>query len=139
MSEGRLKELAKLIVELKDKREAAERQAKSLKAEEDQAKECLLRIMETLELESFKAQGFNFFPVNESRVSMPKEQADKQKLFSFLEEKGVLQDYLTINSQSLNSLFKTYSAEAVENGVFDFNLPGVKEPFIQTVMRMRKA
>ena len=66
-------------------------------------------------------------------VKVPKDEASKEKLFGWLKEKGIDMHYMTVNSISLNSLYKK---ELDAMGV-DFEMPGVEEPTYYELLNVR--
>jgi hypothetical protein len=112
-----------------------------LKALTDAAKvlhDMILQTLEFMDLDSMRAHGFLFYKENKTSVTTPKTPEEKEQLFQFLRDKGIFLEFASVNSQSLNSLYKSLAEEAAENGVLDFKLPGVGEPTIYTTLKMRK-
>jgi len=74
-----------------------------------------------------------------SRLSVrtPKTPDEKEAFKEYLEEKGAL-DLLSINSRTLQSLYKEEMEAALEEGNIDFSMPGVGEPTFTETLTMRK-
>ena len=71
-------------------------------------------------------------------VRTPKTEEDKDKFFSWLKSKGIEKEYLNINSQSLNSLYKTERELAIDRGDFNWSIPGIGEETITKTLSIRK-
>lgn len=73
-------------------------------------------------------------------VRVPKDAEAKAALFGWLKDKGeeVYYQYVTVNSQSLNALYKAEMEAAKEAGDFDFKLPGVGDPEATPTLSRRK-
>lgn len=74
-------------------------------------------------------------------VRVPKTQEEKDAFFSYLRKKdeALYWDYLSVNSQKLNSYYKQEEEIAREEGrSFDFKIPGVGAPTVQEIVSIRK-
>lgn len=135
------KELKELTFEasvLKLETEKLEGELKSKKAKLESINQTLLRTLELLELDTIKAHGFTFFKETRVTVTTPKTLEEKTLLFDFLKEKGLFMQLASVNSQSLNALYKSLSSEALESGEIDFDMAGLKTSEY-TSLKMRKA
>lgn len=80
--------------------------------------------------------------VTKYSVKTPKDVPSKEALWNYIEAaygKEVLKDYLTINSQSLNSFYKKEFEIAKEEGNLDWILPGVGEPTAYKQLTLRRS
>lgn len=98
----------------------------------------IVKILEALNIDSISAEGFMFFIEEKSSVKIPRSNEDKEKFFAYLKSIGVYDEIVSVNSQTLNSLFKSLSEQALENGVLDFQIPGIEEPKTYKSLRMRR-
>ncbi len=103
------------------------------------AGESLQKIMEAAGVDSFKSHGFTFFLEERTSVKTPKTVEDKRALFEFLKEKEIFDEIASVNSQTLNALYRSLSEEAASNGVLEFKMPGVEAPTVYTNLKMRKS
>lgn len=73
-------------------------------------------------------------------VSLPKTDLDKLEFFAWLKENGIFERYATVNSMSLNSLFKAEWEQAKKEGNVLFSMPGIPAPkvFEQTEFKANK-
>jgi hypothetical protein len=73
------------------------------------------------------------------RVSIPQTDDDKQALFGHLKERGILWQYATVNSNSLNSLFlQDWEIAKKAGDGMGFKMPGVSDPKLFEDLRMTK-
>ena len=73
-------------------------------------------------------------------MSLPSEDVDKAALFKHLEERGISMKYLTVNSNSLNSLYMAdWEAAKIAGEGMDFKMPGVSEPTLFEDLRITKS
>lgn len=99
----------------------------------------ILKTLDLMEVDSYKASGYTFFKETKSSVKVPKTLEEKALLFDYLKEKGIFMETVSIHSGTLNTLYKNESNEAAEKGILDFRLPGVEEPTTYINLKMRKA
>lgn len=71
-------------------------------------------------------------------VKTPKTQEDREAFFFYLKEKGLYDDMISVNSQTLNSFYKAGLEEAREKGLTDFIIPGIGEVTIKASLSFRK-
>jgi hypothetical protein len=83
--------------------------------------------------------GYLFFKEEKSSVVTPKTIEEKQALFDYLQEKGLFLEMASVNSQTLNALYKYLAAQAAEEGILEFKLPGVPEPTTYTNLKLRRS
>ena len=130
-----LREAAALKTEIQSK----EAEVELLKEKFKGLSDTILGTLDLLELESIKAHGFLFFKETRSSVTTPKSPEEKKALFDFLESKGIFLEMVSVNSQTLNSLYKSLEAEALKRGELEFRLPGVPEPTTYINLKLKRA
>lgn len=133
-----LKDVTKQAADYKEEIDAMEVKLKSIKEKYKRVSDTILRTLDLMELENVRAHGFLFYRETKSSVVTPKTPEEKKMLFDFLQEKGVFLEIASVNSQTLNSLYKTFAAEAADKGNFDFKMPGVPEPTSYTSLKLRR-
>lgn len=101
------------------------------------------RILETLErhdMTSYRSSRGLVTRTVRYSVQTPKSPEEKAAFFNWLREsKGedVFWAYATVNSQSLNSLYKAEMDIAKQEANFDFKIPGLSEPKGQPILSRR--
>ena len=98
----------------------------------------ILRTLELMEIDSIRAHGFLFYKEVKTSVTTPKTVEDKRELFEFLRSKDMFDEMVSVNSMTLNSLYKSLSEAAAKEGILDFRMPGVPEPTIYTNLKLRR-
>lgn len=128
--------------EARDKVADMETQLKPLKAEKTEKENKVLAMLAATKKEKYHVADVGLvFTATRTSVTTPKNIEDKQKLFDYIEEKygrETLMDYLSVNSQRLNSFFKQEDDLATQDGIADFKLPGVGDPASFTQLRFKK-
>lgn len=73
------------------------------------------------------------------RTSVRLPQGDeKEKFFTYLKEKGIFEDMVHMNSQTLNSFYKAEMESHLADGDVTWEMPGVGEPIVSLIPSMRK-
>lgn len=104
---------------------------KSMEADVDKAKALLdeskAKVMKALELSgksNYKSELGTISVVNKFSVETPKELEAKKAFFGWLTERGIFEEYATVNSMKLNAL---YNEQLEISGDPDFKIPGIGE------------
>lgn len=122
---GEIDELSKLV----------EAKEKKLKLTRD----TILKTLDMMELDQLQAHGFTFYKRNKTSVTTPKTPEEKKQLFDFLESKGIFLEMVSVNSMTLNSLYKSLAEEAAQAGILDYEMPGVGKATEYTTLEMRRS
>ena len=136
-----MKEFESLIEQaykLKNEKEAFEAQAEAIGAVLTEAQTKLLTFMEQFEKTSYKSRYGNIIRVQKSSVKVPKDPEAKALFFAYLDSKGIKDDILTVNSQTLNSFYKAEKESAIAAGAEEFSMPGLEAPTAYFQLQMRK-
>lgn len=135
---GDLQELCKQAACLRHEIEEIDAKRKSVSGQYDTVTAQILRTLELMEIDSIKAHGFLFYTERKTSVTTPKTMEDKQLLFQFLRERGVFDELVSVNSQTLNSFYKDCAEQALKEGVLEFIMPGVGRPNEYVSLKLRK-
>lgn len=137
---GELQFLVKAMFEKRAEYEQKSNEAKILSEELETLKSKVLAYLQENNQTSFKVDGVGqVYTSNKYQVTMPKDSENAKKLRDYLLGTEGLEGYLTVNHQSLNSLYKSKVEEALADGrSISDALPGVSEPQVFTVIAMRK-
>ena len=133
-----LTEKTQLAATLKNKMDELDIESKRLSGQYSTVSSEIINILEAMEIDSVKMHGFNFYVEEKASVKTPKELEDKKQFFDYLREIGIFDEMITVNSNSLNALYKSLAAEAAEKGNFDFQLPGIEKPTPYKNLRLRR-
>lgn len=124
--------------QLKQELDLAETKIKLVKDEYNAVTNTILKTLELMDMDSVKAHGFLFYKQTSTSVTTPKTAEEKELLFKFLADRGIFLEIASVNSQTLNSLYKSLAAEAADEGNYDFKIPGVGEPTSYTSLKLRR-
>lgn len=104
-----------------------------LKKKEFSAKKLhLVALLKDLGQKSFRAPSGLISIKQIWHVNNPKDGVDKTAFFDWLRERGIFEQYATVNSRSLNTLYKTEWEIAKKSGEgMDFSIPGLGEPTLR--------
>ena len=139
MNNDNINTLASSLVSLKQEIEEKKAQLKQLQESFDKTSQDLIALCESLEVDSFNAHGFTFYTQNKESVRIPKDEESKAAFFEWLKEQGLFDSMISVNSQTLNSLYRAKSEEALKEGVLDFRIPGIDEPTTYKQLGMRRS
>ena len=116
---------------------------KDKKAFEDQAekvgellKEKQIRIqaiMEQLGKEKYKSDHGTVSLTTSLSVATPKTPEQKTAFFAWLEQQELFDEYATVDSKKLNSLFNSLA-----NGDPEFRVPGIEKPKLYSTLKLLK-
>jgi hypothetical protein len=130
--------LADKIAEIRSKLDKLESETSLLNKEKYEAEVELISSLEASGLDSFKGSQGNYSVINRMSVKVPASPEEKAEFFNWLREKGLFEAYATVNSQSLNKLYRESIEEAAEQGVADFKIPGIGEPNFSKTLSFRR-
>jgi hypothetical protein len=136
-----MKEFESLIEQaykLKAEKEELEAQAEAVGATLTELQKQILAHMEAFEKESYKSKWGTIIAVNKSSVKIPRDPEAKAKFFAYLDKKGIKEDLLTVNSQTLNSFWKAERDAAIAAGAEEFQMDGIDPPTMYKQITMRK-
>lgn len=117
--------------------------------EAEKAKQEFMSLMKRIGKKQWRVDGFGGFSMyDELKFKVPKTPEDKDAFFAFLESPSVSDllkmpsediklAYMTVNSNTLNSLCKELKKLSAANGS-DIQLPGIEAPKAETKIRSLK-
>lgn len=115
-------EQKKIVDALEEKRSEESKKLEAMKAE-------VTALMLDLGVKTMPFEGLGKLTVRKDfRVSMPKEPGAREQFFEYLKTKGLFEDLVSINHNTLNSFFKQEMEAAQESGDLGFAIPGLGEP-----------
>lgn len=128
------KELLQKYFDQRSEIEELEAQLKKLNENLNILQGKVLSLMDAMEITSFDLAGKKVLKVNKSSYKQP---ADKAALFEYLKQQDLL-GLASVNSQTLNKLFRDKEQAAAEAGEF-FELPDFMEkPSSYSILQVRK-
>lgn len=132
MSQVTVKELDDLIEKLageETKKDGAAEVLKGINKEINALEYRIAAYMNELGRDEYVSPIGKFTIKDSWRVNMPENDIEKAKLFDHLRERGIFDKYATVNSNSLNALYRADWDAAKEHGEgMTFAMPGVPAP-----------
>jgi hypothetical protein len=116
----------------------------TLKGLQEQKKalvEKIIYVMKESGKTSYQIGGKKLILSQRATVPTPKTREEKEAFFNYLMSthgEDVYWNYLSVNSQSLNSFYKAEREAAVEKQDMDFKIPGIGEESIMSTLSVRK-
>lgn len=117
---------------------AVREEMEALETEEKQLKKAIQAYLEENDELMFRSNVGTVSLQHKSRISVPKDQESKEKLFNYLEERGLYWDFVTINSNSLNAWYGEELDAALDSGLPGVEVPGTGAPFETITLSVRK-
>jgi hypothetical protein len=107
--------------------QALKSQLKDEQAELTAVEGKILAVLEAAGLERFDAPSCTVTSVGKLSVKVPKDHESREQFFSYLKQRGVFDDLITVNSQTLNAFYRQEAEIADNHGVLEFRIPGITE------------
>lgn len=121
-------------------KEAELSQAKKVVTDELELEEKkMIEMLEASDLTQFRGEEGLAFISYKTSVKTPKTEEDRAAFFQYLKDKGLYDQMITVNSQTLNSFYKAEFAEAQEKGNSDFKVPGINEVEVRPQLSFRRS
>lgn len=134
----KMEALAKTIDDLRRK-ETEMKQAKEAVSNELEAREQeMIKILTDNEMKGYRAKVGLLSLAFRTSVRTPKTPEDRAAFFEYLKAQGLYDQMISVNSQTLNSFYKSKLDEAVNRGEEDFAIPGLKEVTISPTLSFRR-
>jgi len=133
-------ELDQLVEEMfKARREYqdADKVKKALGEKMDELEGKVVDALTSLEKDNWDSSSCKVSISHRTSVRVPKEREEKLAFFSYLQEKGVFEDMVSVNSNTLNAYYKEQLEQALEQGDVDFRIPGIGEASIKKTLQVR--
>ena len=96
--------------------------------------EKILFILQENDMEKYASKHGTVFRVKRESVRVPKGPEEKAEFFAWLKNKGIYDELVTVNSVTLNALYKQESEVANDP---DFKIPGIGESTVTFRLGMR--
>lgn len=134
-------DLDKLAESIKAQRDKIEQMEAALTVENkalQQMMDSASAYLKELDRENYKAPGGTIYQVKKWQFSLPKTDEGKTAFFQWMKERGIYDQYVSVNHNSFSSLCEQERAAAEKQGEF-FNVPGVEQPKLYETTRFRKS
>ncbi len=138
-----LQEKIKQLKLAKDLYTASKRETEEFKSRVDSLEFEILQHLEENQMTNFRVDGHALVSVVEKMsVKTPKDTESKKAFFNWLKEKHgeeVMNAYMSVNSQSLNSFYKTEFESLSDEEKLNFSIPGIEPATLVKTLSVRKA
>lgn len=100
--------------------------------------QCLQWLTE-LDREDYESANGKIVVSEKITVRMPEDEAEKQKFWNYLKAEGIFDTFATVQSQSLNKLWRETREEAIAQGADPmlWNLPGLPAPVLDRFAKFK--
>lgn len=137
-SHSRLDELANEILSLKRKKEELSDMEKKVGVELETAKKRMVAALEAAGVDSAEVAGYSFSLRAKLSVRLPSSDEERTAFFDYLKNKGLFEQMISVNSNTLNSWYRGEAEAALEQGDIDFSVPGINNVSSYIELGMRK-
>lgn len=128
---------------IKKQRDVVDEISKQKKDEEQklaQLEDQMIAALAALGRDNYQSKVGTFYLSHRTSVKVPKTPEAREAFFTYLKDKGVFENLITVNSQTLNSFYKEeFAAAQAEGRGLEFEIPGLDEPTIKESLGFRKA
>ncbi len=135
--------LQSLILEIFKQRAVIETIEERLEKEKEIRSDLEAKALKKLEQEGTdqcKVNGLGtIFIKTLTSVKIPREPGAKKEFYDYLKARGVFEEIVSINSATLNALYKDGLEEAIKAGNDKWKLPGIEAPTITKKLGTRKS
>lgn len=133
-----LENKAKELADLKGRKDIIKLDLKVIDDALEKLENEYLALLQEAEIASYKSKHGTITICNRFSVKFPKELDQRESFAKWAKEQGIYEELFTVNSQTLNSLYKKEKELAEEKGELFFRLPGIDDPTIMTYLSVRK-
>lgn len=137
-----IEQLELMCEEIARQREFVEKIRKEKQAQDKALLDLELKFLEALRevgKDSYKSNVGTLYSIHKVTYRVPKTPEQRQAFFDYLKEKGVYQDLVTVNSQTLNSFAREQFELAKSSGDENFEIPGLESPEVYETLGFRKS
>lgn len=135
-------DLDTLCVNLFNQRNLVDGIKEELKKASEKLQELEAQVMAYLEQHDkkrYSVGGVGSITVAEKlSYKIPRTPENREAFFKYLKDRGVYEDLISVNSQTLNAFCRAELEAAVSRGDFDAKIPGIEEPVIFKQVQIRR-
>lgn len=124
--------------DLKQEVAALELQQKGVQEQLSKIQFKILDVMAKTNQTSFKTEFGQVVRNKRFSVKHPKDPDSRKAFFQYLQDKGVFENMVSVNSQTLTSWYNLEMQAAAEKGNVDFSVPGIEPPTYAEYLTMKK-
>lgn len=117
--------------------EEAEEVSEARKKVYRELKDRVLSVLDAACIERLEGTACKVTRVERTSVKVPAEQDARDQFFSYLKDRGLYDSLITVNSQTLNAMYRRECEAAFERGELAPEIPGLAEPTIYYDLQVR--
>lgn len=132
-----LEDFKDLCNSLYNQRQIIDDQKDILQREQEKFEKIKMSVLQYLEennLDRFVTDDVTISKTEKLNVSMK----DKKEFFDYLKSRGIFEDLVTVNYNTLNSFYKLELEQAIKTGDLSFKIPGLEESSMFKNISIRK-
>jgi hypothetical protein len=126
------------IAEMRVKEEELSRAKKEVTEALELEERKMMEMLEASGMTSYKSPFGQVVLAFRTSVKTPKLPEEREAFFQWLRDKGLYDTMISVNSNSLNSLYKNELEEARDRGEVDFSIPGISGVSITPQLRFSR-
>lgn len=127
------------IANLRSEEAEASRIKKEVTERLEKAENELIEVLTAANLKNFSAAAGKVVLAFRTSVRTPKLPEDKEAFYAYLKARGLYDSMVSVNSMTLNSLYKAEMEEAIARGESDFSIPGINEVSLTPQLRFSRS
>jgi hypothetical protein len=120
-----LETAAAQIAALRERESELSNQKKLITDELAVAEGRFLDMLKSENMTSYKSKVGTVGISHRSSVKTPKSPEERKAFFDYLKQKGIFDSMISVNSMTLNAWYKRELDSAIEQGLADFEVPGL--------------
>jgi hypothetical protein len=133
-----LNKQCELISKLRVEEAIISGQRKEVLEKLDEAERRMVEMLAESGITSYKSPFGSAVLAHRTSVKIPRTPDDREKFFAFLKSRGLFETMISVNSNTLNSFYKSELELAKERKDPDFAIPGIEGVTITPVLRFGK-
>jgi len=133
-----MEELSAEIAELRLQESAASNAKKIITEKLTLAENKMIETLTANSMDSYRSKVGLLSLSERTSVRLPKSDDDRAQFFNWLKNMGLYDKLVTVNSQTLNALYKEKFEEAKSLGNSEFAIPGCNEITITETLSFRR-
>jgi len=127
------------LAKLREDEANASRIKKEISEELEKVENIVMEMLVEAGLPNFTSPSGKVVLAYRTSVRTPKLPEHKEMFYAYLRERGLFDSMISVNSQTLNSLYKSELEAAKERGDADFSIPGLTEVSLTPQLRFSRA
>lgn len=132
-----IENLCQKYSEVREKIDATKQDLENFEAERRTFEAKILACLDGLGKTRWDFGSHTLSTVEKFSYKTPKTPHAKDELYAYLKARGVYDDLISVNSQTLNAFVKREMEIALEEGKTDFSIPGLEEPTLYKTLSLR--